>query len=257
MANLRDLYLKYKPCIVRVTVISRAGDHHTGTGFHIGDGLIVTARHVVQETVRKPSVVGEVDARESMTIDSVTRELDEQALTVTKHHYHSDHTVDLVVLETDFEAHPFPDESSRGGVSVRRSVAIPIGSHVDDWLSDQFVLCKVLIMGYPIVQWAKSSVLITTEAEVNALVHNFRSPHPYFIISSTARGGFSGAPVICAAGSVIGVVIEALYGNDKPEETGFNAAITLEPLITILVDRGIQPSCIPGDIWARFLKARR
>src|SRR5258708_6664465 len=111
MADLRHLYLKYKPCIVRIIVITHKGDLHTGTGFHIGDGLIVTARHVIQATLRKPDIVGEVDVQVDMKIDSVTREIDEQALTVRKRHYHSDNKIDLAVLETDFEAHPFPDES--------------------------------------------------------------------------------------------------------------------------------------------------
>src|SRR2546425_13307934 len=107
MADLRDLYLKYKSCIVRITVRTHAGDLHTGTGFHIGDGLIVTARHVMQETVRKPGIVGEVSVEVTRTIDSVTRETDGQALTITKEYYHSDNKVDLAVLETDFEAHSF------------------------------------------------------------------------------------------------------------------------------------------------------
>jgi len=58
MADLRHLYLKYEPYIVRITVTPKGG-LSTGTGFHIGDGLIVAARHVVQETVRKPDIVGD------------------------------------------------------------------------------------------------------------------------------------------------------------------------------------------------------
>jgi hypothetical protein len=256
MADLHDLYLKYKPCVVRITVITDKGDRHTGTGFHIGDGLIVTARHVMQETVRKPDIVGEVDVQVDMTIDSITREIDEQTLTVTKHHYHSDKKVDLVVLETDFEAHPFPDELSRVRVPRLNSVSIPIGSHIDDWIGDQFVLSKVLVMGYPSVPRSQSTVLLATEAELNALVPSFRVPHPYYIVSSIARGGFSGAPVISANGSVIGIIVESLYGDDKPEETGFNAAITMEPLIAILVDRGTRPAWIDRDVWTRFVKGR-
>jgi len=256
MVNLRDLYLKYKPCIVRITTVTQAGDLYTGTGFHIGDGLIVTARHVMQETIRRTDIVGEVEVEVNRIIESVTREIDSQALTIAKHHYHSDNKVDLVVLETDFEAHPFPNKSSREGTSTRRSVSIPIGSHVDDWIGDQFVLSKVLVMGYPLVPRSRSTVLLATEAELNALVPSFRVPHPYYIVSSTARGGFSGAPVISATGAVVGIIVESLYGNDKPEETGFNAAITVEPLIAILVDRGTRPAWIDRDVWMRFVKGR-
>lgn len=256
MSELRDLYLKYKPCIVRITVRCHAGDLHTGTGFHIGDGLIVTARHVMREPGKKPDLIGEVDAEVDRTLESITREIDEQALTVRRVHYHSDNKVDVAVLETDFETYPFPDESTGEGRPKGKSVSIPIGSHVDEWISDQFVLRKVLVMGFPAVPWSQSSVLMATEAEVNALVRNVLVPHPYYIVSSTARGGFSGAPVISDTGSVIGIIVESLYGDDKPEETGFNAAITIEPLIAILVDRGTRPAWIDRDVWTRFVKGR-
>ena len=212
----------------------------------------------MRETVTNSDFMGIVEEEVDRRIESISREIDEQALKVQTVHYHPDRSVDLAVLETDFEEYPFPDESSRKGTSKKRSAAIPIGAHVDEWISDQFVLRKVLVMGYPIVPWAKSQVLVTTEAEVNALVSNFRGPHPYYIVSSTARGGFSGAPVISDDGLVIGVVVEELYRKqkleDKLEETGFNAAITIEPLVRILINRGIRPACIDADIWTRFSK---
>jgi S1-C subfamily serine protease len=251
---LRDLYLKYRPCIVRISVVSAAGDLRTGTGFHIGDGLVVTARHVIRETVKKPDIIGEVEVEVDRKLQAVIREVDQKILTVTKINYHPDLKVDLAVLETDFEAHAFLNEFGPERIHRARSTSIPLGSHVDGWISDQFTLCKVLVMGYPTVPWT-SSVLVTTEGEINALVQNVRVPHPYFVVSSTARGGFSGAPVISDTGVVIGIIVEALYGDYKPEETGFNAAITIEPLIRILVDRGIRPSWIASDIWTKFLKS--
>lgn len=254
MPALRDLYLKYRPCIVRIVVRTNAGDLSTGTGFHIGDGLVVTARHVLRERFLKPGIVGEVEAERDTTIFSITRDIDGQSLTMSRAYYHGDFRVDLAILETDFEVYGFSDPTTGRGLAKGRSVSIPIGSHVDDWISNQLVLSKVLIMGYPKIPWAESSVLVTTEAEVNALVQSVLVPHPYYIVSSMARGGFSGAPVISEAGVVIGVIVEALYGDHKPEETGFNTAITIEPLVRILVNRGARPVCVAEDIWSKFLK---
>lgn len=252
--ELRDLYLKYRKCIVRIIVGSESGDLHTGTGFHIGDGLIVTARHVLKQTMMKQTISGEELSEVDRRIDSITREVDGQFLTSGSVFYHPDKNVDLAVIETDFEEQLFSGEATPRPDGRKKSVSIPIGSHLDGWISDQFVLCKVLVMGYPSVPWARSLELITTEGEVNALIQNVRVPHPYFLISSTARGGFSGAPVISDTGFVIGIIVESLFGDGKPEETGFNAAITIEPLVRLLAERGVQPACIDNDIWSKFFK---
>src|SRR3569832_938001 len=179
MAGLRDLYLKYRPCIVRITVHTREGDLSTGTGFHIGEGLIVTARHVIRETVRVPDIVGEKQVEVDMRIESITRELDGKEVIGRKAYFHPDSKVDLAVLETDFEEHPFPGGAVTREGKGRKSVSIPIGCQVDEWISDKFVLCKVLVMGYPKVPWAELKVLVAVEAEVNALIKDVRVPHPY------------------------------------------------------------------------------
>lgn len=48
---MKELYERYKCCVVQITVRTQVGDLTTGTGFHIGDGYIVTARHVVEDHV--------------------------------------------------------------------------------------------------------------------------------------------------------------------------------------------------------------
>ncbi len=46
--SLKLAYQQTNICVVRITVESQEGDLSTGTGFHIGDGNIVTARHVIE-----------------------------------------------------------------------------------------------------------------------------------------------------------------------------------------------------------------
>ncbi len=37
---MKELYERYKRCVVQITVRTQVGDLTTGTGFHIGDGYI-------------------------------------------------------------------------------------------------------------------------------------------------------------------------------------------------------------------------
>jgi hypothetical protein len=41
--NRSELYQRYKTCMARVETVDSNGVVHAGAGFHIGNGLIVTA----------------------------------------------------------------------------------------------------------------------------------------------------------------------------------------------------------------------
>jgi hypothetical protein len=103
MPSLNNLYQKYRQSIVRIEVRNRHGDLSTGTGLHIGDGLIVTARHVLRETIRIAEIVGDREEEIDRTVISITRDIDKQPLLATAVHYHIDKRIDLAVLETDME----------------------------------------------------------------------------------------------------------------------------------------------------------
>ena len=46
--RLQRFYTEYKFSIVRITVKDPNGDLKNGTGFHIGEGYIVTTKHVLE-----------------------------------------------------------------------------------------------------------------------------------------------------------------------------------------------------------------
>ncbi|MFW6098671.1 MAG: hypothetical protein ACOC7Q_01940, partial [bacterium] len=67
--DLRALFQSYKPALVRITVQTPVGDLSTGTAFHIGDGWLVTAAHVLRDGVVQ-EVVSE-HASVPLTVQSV------------------------------------------------------------------------------------------------------------------------------------------------------------------------------------------
>src|ERR1051325_11566424 len=184
--DLRHLYLKYRRAIFRVAVIDGKGDQSMGTGFHVGEGLIVTAAHVAREKLQ-----------------SIKRDSDGATVAVSGIVFPDDERIDLAILKTDLLKLPSDGSSKR----VER---IPLGQYLDAWLGDDFILSKVLVMGYPRIPFAQQFFLVSAEAEVNAIVKKFGEEHLNFILSSTARGGFSGGPVISAAGFVIAIITESL-----------------------------------------------
>jgi S1-C subfamily serine protease len=227
MSSFESLYQTYKVCVVRITTRTSKGDLLTGTGFHIGDGYIVTARHVV----------------EGLTIGEIVGDWADQKVSVAKIFYPSNHLIDLAVLETDFSLKHYMTKTTiiRGDKEMQKVDEIEIGGHFDDWLGDELTLSSVIVMGYPRVPLSKEPILVATVGEINAVVDKYNSPHPHFIISNMPRGGFSGATVISEYGFLIGVLIESLSEGQQNTELGFAAAISVEPLWDLLYESGIWP----------------
>lgn len=221
------LFQRYKPALVRVTVHTPAGDLSTGTAFHVGDGWLVTAAHVLKEGA----------------LQEVVSEHLEKPLNVESVIFNKDDQIDLALMKTDLELSHHLDKTTIHGAPAGfvQTDHIEIGGHLDDWLGDEFVLSKVLLMGYPPIPFSRHAVLLASEGEVNAIVDKYSGPHPHFIISCPARGGFSGGPVLSEYGFLLGVLTESLVMNDKAAETGYSSAISIEPLLVMLHDNGIYP----------------
>lgn len=226
---MKDLYEKYKSCIVQIIVKSRTGELAIGTGFHIGDGYIVTARHFVENQI----------------IESITEDrYASQHVTTKKIFYPSNPKIDLAVLETDFSLDYYMDKVRiiENGKSREKVDLIPLGGHLDDWIGDELVLSSVVVFGYPKIPLSKEPVLVAVQGEINAIVDKYGSPHPYFIISSMAREGFSGGPVISEYDFLLGVFTESLVEGDQPIENGFASVISIEPLLLLLYENSIRIS---------------
>ena len=221
---MKELYERYKCCVVQITVRTQVGDLATGTGFHIGDGYIVTARHVV----------------ERHSIESVAGSNSSRDVTIKNIFYPSSSKIDLAVLETDFSLQHYLQhylekttiiENDKPKEKVDR---IPLGEHLDDWIGDELVLTRVVAFGYPRIPLSKEYVLVAVQGEINAVIDKNSAPHPHFVISSIAREGFFGGPVISEYDFLLGVLIESLTDGDQALENSFASVISIEPLLELL-----------------------
>jgi hypothetical protein len=160
MATARDLYEKYARCVVRIAVRTTADGRAIGTGYHIGAGYLVTARHVVANgTIEGIYTDGSSDA---LCTGEVVQDI----------FYHADDRVDLAVLATNlgYYWHENKPRIIMGDRDLEIAECIPLGGHLDDFLGDELVMTKALILGFPPVPFSKYPVLVAAEGEINAII---------------------------------------------------------------------------------------
>lgn len=207
--------------MVKLIVENQDGDKTVGAGCHIGDGWIATAKHNL----------------ENYKLLEARSELNGLVLTFETQLSHPDPSIDLILLKCQQD---FP---------VSSAPAVPIGTHLDAWIQDEFLLSKILIMGFPKIPWTTQTFLVCAEAEVNAVVKLLKPAAIHFVLSSTARGGFSGGPAITDTGELLGIITVSLISDNQHETTGFCAALSVEPLLKILRQLPNRPQFVPNDIW--------
>lgn len=211
-------YLRFGPAVAYVESEDGRGDVHVGTAFHIGDGVFVTAKHVVEG----------------------------------RHNLHVATT--LPRFTDDSEPTPLPlVEGVPGGpfLSSRADVAlltlpsakvlphVAIGHEISDWLGlSAWVLDEGTLLGYPQIPQSKGPVLVAARCEINAVVDKYLGGPSHYILSSMARGGFSGAPVVGSHGILLGMVTESLMRDEHPPELGYMAALTNGPIFDCIVEHG-------------------
>lgn len=231
----RQLFEKYAPAVAYICVELPNGNQSIGSAFHVGDGVFITARHVVDgcKILEVANTINHrvPDEEGSLTIHGVKgrfRHISASHGRVVRGPlFHPDDQVDIAALVVE-------------GIECP---SIPLGSHLDDWINDEaFSLAEVVVMGYPPVPFSKRPTLIATRAEVNAIIDKYTGGHPHFVISAMARGGFSGGPCLIEWNFALGVVTESLVEGDASVESGYMAAISIEPVYVCLAHHGILPA---------------
>lgn len=223
--NARSLFNKYSSAMAYVAVEMPDGTEGIGTAFHVGEGVFVTAKHVVEGNC-------------ILEVNNSTF-LRTSVLKVVKGPFYSDDAdVDIAVFKVSGITPDIP--------------SIPLGDHLDDWIGlDDFVLSEVVILGYPPVPFAREPHLIAARGEVNAQLGLRHAKHVHFIVSATPRGGFSGGVVISEWGFALGVITQSLVMNNLPEQMGYMAVLSIEPIYSCLAANKLLPK-VQTEGWDDF-----
>jgi hypothetical protein len=229
MNKMREVYSNVKELVVRVTVTDSNGDILTGTAFHIGAGYFATARHVVE-------------GFDSICLDHTEGFAMIESIDILAIYCPSDKDIDVAVLKTNIQFTSYHlsyyDQSPKKTLDAFKG--IPFGALIDDAVSDDHILDEVLLMGFPTIPMSDRPQLVVVRGEINASMTKYiGSGHYFHLISTVARGGFSGGPVIDECGVLLGIFIESLVMDSHPSELGFATVLSIEPLLRLLIDEGI------------------
>lgn len=233
----RQQFNKYRGAVGFMETLNAAGDPQRGTCFHVGEGVFVTARHVVEN--RTISEVGFDDA-------SVNQHL----LRDRKHWKKQSHGRINIVGGPFFHSNPECDVACFR-VEPYPKAWIPLGGHLDNFLGQhELVLYRTLVLGYPPIPLVAKPTLVASVGEINSLVDLYLgSKHPHFVISTIARGGFSGAPVLVTYNednedggtAALGLVTQSLTVDEQRPEQGYLAVLTIEPIYRCLERNNMLP----------------
>jgi hypothetical protein len=228
-------------------VSERDGDEGIGAAFHVGDGVFVTARHVIEGRAIKGIRLTDADLfyqsklypkeeNGAIRIDQesprMCTDIHGELKITSGPFFHPDLLVDIAVFKVS-------------GMSPDAHF-IPLGGHLDDWVGrSDFVVSRALVLGYPPVPFTLEPVLVAATCDVNAVVDLRAGPRQqlHFILSATPRGGFSGGLAFSEYGFALGVITQSLTQNNAAAELGFFATTSIEAVYVCLQKSGILPEC--------------
>lgn len=252
--HMRDLYFQNGCCMAYVAV-EKNGEPGIGSAFHVGDGIFVTARHVLEgATITEIRLTNprlfymsslypkSEDGSYTVGPDDqqVTLDFDGNVSLVGGPFYHPEPSVDVAAFRVDGMASGAP--------------YVKLGHHYDDLIAPgDFETTDVLLLGYPPIPFTNEPILIAAKAQVNAVADLRSTKSPvHFIMSAIPRGGFSGGVAISEYGFALGVITQSLLGGNLPAELGYFASTSIEAVHGCLDHHGILPKfqtpfCAPDD----------
>ena len=238
-----------------VDVLKPDGTRGIGSAFHVGEGIFVTARHVVDRNEIVEVRISEPVAIKSKEFfnqfsdvkvsDDRIEEYDKTMREIMGHaplfkhwlnpleikkgpvFYHDDR-LDVAAFKVK-EIHP--------GAGI-----VMLGIHWDDWVyRGLWHLSDAIVMGYPPIAMVNEPTLIAAKAEIHTFVVPRHSPYVHFILSALPRGGFSGGVAIHEGGDILGVITSSFIEGEQPEQLGFFAVLSIEGIVKCLEENALYP----------------
>ena len=153
----RRTFIEYRGSVAFIATLDSNDNEGIGSAFHVGNGVFVTARHVLEDRTVK-EIGFDDDSIICLLNDKAahSRALRLPSIEITGGpHFHADPKVDLACFT----------------LSIQPTSYIPLGGHLDDWLTQyELVLNRTLVMGYPPIPFSDRPNLFASSGEVNALV---------------------------------------------------------------------------------------
>jgi len=249
-STARRLYAEHAHALAYVDVEKPTGERNIGSAFHIGEGVFVTARHVVDG-----NRIVEVRITEPVLLTSreyfrevLKKEVSDEE--ITKHAALGDrglhrHWLDpLEIVEGPcFADNPELDVAAFRVRDIHRAAGVvKLGIHWDDWVVRHlWQLSDAIVLGYPPVPMVNEPRLIAARAEIHTFVVPRHVPKLHFILSGTPRGGFSGGVAIHEEGDALGVITSSFGKDNQPEQLGFFAVLSVEGIIECLTQNRLLP----------------
>lgn len=216
-----ETYVRAAGAVAFVAVVDANGDEGIGSAFHIGNGIFVTARHVLDGvTIKEIATTKSAHLTEESDGDTAPP----RRLKIVDGPHFGPDGLDVAVFRVDLGFTPLP--------------AITVSQHTDYSLGENdLVLSDILVIGYPPIPFTTVPSQVVTLGQINAVVRVRHSPVLHFIASAMARGGFSGGVALDQSGVALALVTESLGQGDMPVETGYMSLLSIEPAVDLAAEK--------------------
>lgn len=212
-----ETYVRAAGGVAFVSVVDEKGDLGIGTAFHIGNGIFVTARHVIDGvTIKEIATTKSAHLAE----ESNCRVIPPRRLDIVDGPHFDPDGLDVAVFQVDARSLPLPE--------------ISVSQHTDYSLGENdLILTDILVVGYPPIPFTTVPSQVVALGQVNAVVRVRHSRALHFIASATARGGFSGGVALDQSGLALALVTESLCQGDMPVENGYMSLLSIESAVNL------------------------